>query len=82
MKKVFAASVLLALAGTASAFSYQHVYEVNGVGGSWAQARNDARAQALETCNALGGRLMLEEIQTVTTGSLHIFHGLAHCNVP
>ena len=82
MKKGLIAFALLAITGAASAFSYQHVYEVNGIGSSWAQARNDARSQALETCNALGGTLMLEEIQTVTTGNLHIFYGLAHCNVP
>lgn len=82
MKKALSASALLVFAGAASAFSYQHVYEVNGIGVTWNEARNDARAQARETCDALGGTLMLEEVQTIRSGSLYIFHGLAHCSVP
>ena len=81
MKKALLGSALFLIAGTAASFN-QHVFEVNGIGVTWNEARNDARAQARVTCDAMGGVLMLEEIQTYQSGSHYIFHGLAHCNLP
>lgn len=79
--RISLAILLCACVGSASAF-YQHIFEVNGVGATHSEARQDARDQAKATCDGMGGTLMLEEIQTYPSGGLYIFHGLAHCNIP
>ncbi len=81
-KRMFAAAaVLLSFTGAAAAATVE-VFDVYGEGINFADARTDAENQARAICNAMGGRVVVEVVDTANPGGRVLLYGLAHCHIP
>lgn len=84
MKKLrfAAAALVLSFTGAASAATVE-VFNVNGSGINFSQARADAYSQARVICDGMGGGMMtLEVIDSVYPGGHVIVYAMAECHIP